>query len=140
MTESKGGIEHEILRLEEELRQAEMRVDAEALDGFYANDIMVTAPVGVVVDKPLVQEELRRARTARIEVFDKDDVKVRAYGETAVASYRLTVKGQNEGIEISQQFRVTDVWLRRAGRWQVVSRHTALMALPQAASSCSQQP
>jgi len=137
MAESKGEIEHEILRLEEELRQAEMRVDAEALERFYSDDIMVTAPVGVVVDKPLVQEELRRASTARVEIFDKDDVKVRAYAETAVASYRLTVKGQSEGIEISQQFRVTDVWLRRAGNWQVVSRHTAVMALPQAASGGS---
>ena len=141
MTEGKGEIEHEILRLEEELRQAEMRVDAEALDRFYADDIMVTAPVGLVVDKPLIQVELERARAVRVEIFDKDDVKVRAYGETAVASYRLTVKGQHEGgIEISQQFRVTDVWLRRAGTWQVVSRHTAVMALPQAASSGSQQP
>src|SRR5262245_28918802 len=137
MTESKGEIEHEILRLEEELRQAEMRVEADALERFYSDDIMVTAPVGVVVDKPLVQEEVRRAAAARIEVFDKDDVKVRAFGETAVASYRLTVKGQNEGIEISQQFRVTDVWLRREGRWQVVSRHTAVIALPQAASGGS---
>ena len=134
MTEKKGEIEHEILKLEEELRQAEMRVDAETLERFYADDIMVTAPVGVVVDKALVQEEIRRASAVRIEVFDKDDVKVRGYGETAVASYRLTVKGENEGIEISQQFRVTDVWLRRAGRWQVVSRHTAIMAQPQAAA------
>src|SRR5215831_20987640 len=92
MTETKGEIEHEILRMEEELRQAEMRVDAEALERFYADDIMVTAPVGVVVDKPLVREELRRAGSARVEVFDKDDFKLRAYGETAVASYRLTVK------------------------------------------------
>jgi len=137
MTESKGEIEREILRLEEDLRQAEMRVEAEALEHFYADDIMVTAPVGLVVDKPLVREELRRAGSAQVEVFDKDDVKVRAYGETAVASYRLTVKGQHEGIEISQQFRVTDVWLRRAGNWQVVSRHTAIMALPQAASGGS---
>jgi ketosteroid isomerase-like protein len=138
VTERKGEIEHEILRLEEELRLAEMRVDVPALDRFYADDIMVTAPIGLVVDKPLVQEELRRAKAVRIEVFDKDDIKVRAYGETAVASYRLTVKGQHEGgIEISQQFRVTDVWLRRAATWQVVSRHTAIMSLPQAASGGS---
>ena len=137
MTETNGEIEREILRLEEELRQAEMRVDAEALERFYADDIMVTAPIGVVVDKPLVREELRRAGSAKVEVFDKDDVKVRAYGETAVASYRLTVKGQNEGVEISQQFRVTDVWLRRAGLWQVVSRHTAIVALPNAVSGAS---
>jgi ketosteroid isomerase-like protein len=131
----KGEIELEILKLEEELRQAEMRVDVETLEQFYADDIMVTAPIGVVVDKALVREELRRAGTARVEVFDKDDFKVRAYGETAVASYRTTVKGEHEGVEIRQQFRITDVWLRRDGRWQVVSRHTAVPASPHA--SCA---
>lgn len=134
-TENKGQIELEILNLAEELRQAEMRVDREALGRFYADDMMVTAPIGIVVDKPLVEEELRRAATARVDVYDKDDIKVRAYGDTAVASYRLTVKGEHEGVEISQQFRITDVWLRREGRWQIISRHTAVMAHPQAAKT-----
>ena len=41
----------EILNLEEQLRQAEMRVDRAALDAFFADEIMVTAPIGIVVDK-----------------------------------------------------------------------------------------
>jgi ketosteroid isomerase-like protein len=132
MTENRGETELEIMTLAEELRQAEMRVDVEALERFYAEDIMVTAPVGIVVDKPLVREELRRAATAEVEVYDKDDYRVRVYGDVAVASYRLTIKGQHEGIEINQQFRITDAWLRREGSWQVISRHTAVMAPPQA--------
>jgi hypothetical protein len=43
-----SNVEQEILRLEEELRQAEMQLDIATLDRTYADDIMVTAPVGIV--------------------------------------------------------------------------------------------
>ena len=132
MNEIKDAIELEVIKLEEELRQAEMNVQVEALERFYADDIMVTAPIGCVLGKSHIRDEISRARTARVEVYEKDDFQVRAFGETVVASFRLTVKGQHEGVEISQQFRLSDVWLRREGKWQVVSRHTAIMAAPQA--------
>jgi TonB family protein len=69
-------VEREILRLEEELTHTEMRVDVDALDKVYADDIMVTAPIGLVVDKPAVIESSaikridpvypERAREARV--------------------------------------------------------------------------
>ena len=118
--------EQEILRLEEELRQAEMRLDVATLDRTYADDIMVTAPIGIVVDKPAVLAEVRDAASnAKVETFDIDDFKVRAFGDTAVASYRLTAKAQYQGQPISQYLRLTDVWMKRQERWQVVARHTA---------------
>ncbi len=126
MSDRHNEIEREILRLEEELRQAEMRLDAATLDRTYADDIMVTAPVGIVVDKPAVMAEVRdAAANAKVETFDKDDFKVRAFGDTAVASYRLTAKAQYQGQPISQYLRLTDVWMKRQERWQVVARHTA---------------
>ncbi len=136
MTTRNGEIEQEIQKLEEELRQAEVRLDKEALDRIYADDIMVTAPIGIVVDKSAIWEEVRNAAgRAKVETFNKDDMKVRAYGDTAVASYQLTIKAQYEGQDISQNLWITDVWLKRQGRWQVISRHTASIAQPQAAGA-----
>ncbi|MCA1601868.1 MAG: nuclear transport factor 2 family protein, partial [Acidobacteria bacterium] len=78
-------IETEILRLEEELTQIEMRVDVQALDQIYADDIMVTAPIGICVDKPAVMTEIRAAaEKAVVDKYDKNDLKVRVYGDTAV--------------------------------------------------------
>ena len=136
MTDNTDVTKEEILQQAEALRRAEMAVDLTVLDQIYAEDIMVTAPIGVVVDKAAVRDEIRRAAGARVEVYDKDDYRIHTYGgDLAVASYRLTVKGQHEGIEINQLFRITDAWLRRNGRWQVISRHTAIMAAPQANAS-----
>src|SRR5215472_3020315 len=80
-SKSMNEIENHIRKLEEELTQTEHRLDVEALDRIYADDIMVTAPIGICVDKPMVMDEVRRAAAhAVIGRYDKDDLKLRAYG------------------------------------------------------------
>ncbi len=118
--------EQEIRKLEEETTQTEMRVDVEGLDRIYADDIMVTAPIGICVDKPAVMTEIRQAAAkAVIGKYDKTDLKVRAYGDTAVTSYRMTAEATFEGKEIKHQMCITNVWMKRNGHWQIVARHTA---------------
>ena len=118
--------EKEIIRQEEELTQIEMKLDVAALDLIYADDIMVTAPIGISVDKPAVMEEVRQAAAkAVIGSYDKTDLKARAYGDTAVTSYRMNAAGQFEGLEIKRQLCITNVWMKRSGHWQIVARHTA---------------
>jgi ketosteroid isomerase-like protein len=119
-------VERQILKLEEELTQTEMRVDVPALDRIYADDIMVTAPIGICVDKPAVMTEIRQAaEKAVVGRYDKDDVKVRAYGDTAVSSYRMTAEATFEGTQINRSLCITNVWMKRDGQWQIVARHTA---------------
>jgi ketosteroid isomerase-like protein len=133
-------VEKEIVRIEENLTQTEMNLDVEALDRIYADDIMVTAPIGVCVDKPAVMDEVRLAAAkAVIGKYDKGDLKVRAYGDTAVSSYRMTAEATFEGVEMKQSLCITNVWMRRAGGWQIVARHTASLAGAQApAPGCEQ--
>src|SRR5213082_2964244 len=56
-TNSQGGqsmnsnAEQEILKLEEEYRQAAIRLDVAALDRIFADDLITTAPNGMVVGK-----------------------------------------------------------------------------------------
>jgi len=119
-------VEKEILTLEEELTQTEMRLEVDVLDRIYADDIMVTAPIGICVDKPAVMAEVRQASDkATIERYDKDNLKIRAYGDTAVSSYCITAKAKFEGTEINRQFCITNVWMKRTAGWQIVARHTA---------------
>ena len=118
--------EDEIRKLEEELTQTEMRVEVDALDRIYADDIMVTAPIGICVDKPAVMTEVRQAADkAVVGRFDKEDLKVRSFGDTAVSSYRMTAEATFEGVEIKRQLCITNVWMKRSDQWQIVARHTA---------------
>ena len=119
-------IEKQIFKLEEDLTQTEMRVDVDALDRIYADDIMVTAPIGICVDKQAVMTEIRQASDkAVVARYDKDDLKVRAYGDTAVSSYRMTAAAVFEGTEIKRSLCITNVWMKRSDQWQIVARHTA---------------
>lgn len=119
-------VEKEILQLEEQLTQTEMLVDVQALDRIYADDIMVTAPIGICVDKPAVMTEVRQAADkAVVSRYDKNDLKVRAYGQTAVTSYHMSAEATFEGMEIKRQLCITNVWMKRNGHWQIVARHTA---------------
>jgi ketosteroid isomerase-like protein len=119
-------IENEIFRLEEELAETEHRLDVDALNRLYADDIMVTAPIGICVDKSAVMTEVNTAAAkAVIARYDKTDLKVRAYGDTAVTSYRVAAEATFEGQDIKRKMCITNVWLKRDGRWQVVARHTA---------------
>ena len=119
-------VERQIFNLEEELTQTEHRLDVQALDRIYADDIMVTAPIGICVDKPAVMNEVRNAaEKAAIGRYDKDDLKVRAFGDTAVSSYRMAAEATFEGIEIKRQLCITNVWMKRNDQWQIVARHTA---------------
>ena len=128
--DQESDVEREVLRLEEELRRAEMQADVAALDRTYADDVMVTTPFGVV-DKQAVMAEFHliaskaAAGEAKLETFNKENIKARAYGDTAVTSYRVNATGQYEGRELSQQFQITNVWMKREGRWQIVARHSA---------------
>ena len=119
-------VEKEILKLEEELTQTEMRVDVAALDRIFADDIMVTAPVGICVDKPAVMTEVRQAaEKAVVGRYDKTELNVRGYGDTAVTSYHMSAAATFEGTEIKRQLCITNVWMKRNDEWKIVARHTA---------------
>ena len=78
---------------------------------------MVTAPIGICVDKPGVMDEIRTAaEKAVISRYDKDDLKVRAFGDTAVSSYRMAAEATFEGMESKRQLCITNVWLKRNDR------------------------
>ncbi len=118
--------EKQILKLEEELTHTEMSVDVDVLDRIFADDIIVTAPIGMCVDKPAVMNEIREAaEKAVIGRYDKEDLKVRAFGDTAVSSYRMIAEATFDGMEIKRQLCITNVWMKRNEQWQIVARHTA---------------
>src|SRR5579862_4606877 len=122
----------DILDLEEQLRQAEMRVDRHALGILFADDIMITAPIGIVVNKAAFAPELDRAVKLTVERFDKEDISARVFGDTAVTSYLLKATARTEAGVFDQEFRVSNVWMKRQGPWQVVARHTATIGQPKA--------
>ena len=57
-----------------------------------------------------------------MERLDIDDIAVRAFGDTAVVTGRTTAATGGPS-PVSVTLRFTDVFIRRAGRWQAVASH-----------------
>ena len=67
-------------------------------------------------------------------IFMTADTKVRVYGDTAVLTGKVIKKGTyaegpRKGQEYNFQYRYTDVYVKRNGRWQVVASHLTGLAV-----------
>jgi steroid delta-isomerase-like uncharacterized protein len=63
-----------------------------------------------------------------VESFAYSDVTIRSYGDVAVMQSRWRQNARLRGKDWSGEGLLTDVWVRRDGRWQVVARHSSLVS------------
>jgi len=110
----------ELTRLETVWNEAHTRGDAEALDRLWAEELVVTVPNMPVMTKP---ESLGIWRSGRMKFqrYQTSEVQIRVYGETAVVTGRLERTRNLNGRDVEDNWRFTKVYIRREGRWQVVS-------------------
>jgi uncharacterized protein (TIGR02246 family) len=126
-----GGPEQELIKVWNDWKQAVIKRDAAALRNLYADEYMSIDSEGGVWNKA-EDIEIDTSGSFRLATYKLADVKVRLLGEVAIVTGRSFYKGTGTTRrEISAQYRFTDVFVKRAGRWQVVHSHlTALATLP----------
>ena len=112
----------ELARLESVWNEAHLRGDADALVLLWANDLIVTVPDMPVMDK---NEALAFVRSGRIKFtrYQTSDLRTRVYGDTAVVTGQLSRERESVKKEFEDDWRFTKIYVRRKGRWQVVSWH-----------------
>ena len=88
---------------------------------------MLTDPDGHLISKAKADADLKSG-TLTLESFHLDDLKIRVFGQTAIAYGLETEKSKYAGKDTSGQYRFTDVFIKRAGRWQAVSTHISKVA------------
>lgn len=121
-TASTENVEQTIRQLVHERDQAIQRGDMAAIDRLYADDYITTNASGTVRTKAQVIEDFKSG-ALKIESITSDELDVRAHGDTAIVTGRLTTKGQDRSRDVSGQNRFTQVYLRRNGRWQIAAFH-----------------
>jgi len=115
-----GNVEQEIKKLEHDWAQAVVKSGAAAVDQYEADDIVSTDPSGRVTDKAQDKKDLSSG-DLKVQSLELSDLKVRVYGNTAVATGLATLKGTYKGQDMSGNYRYTDTWVRRNGKWQAVA-------------------
>jgi ketosteroid isomerase-like protein len=119
-----GSVEQELMNLENEWAKSVVKLDLAFMDRILADDYTWTDQAGNVHTKA---EEIASIKSGQGVVTSSvnNEMKVRVYGDAAVVTGLTTQKGMQEGKEVSGQFRWTDTWVKRAGRWQCVADHVS---------------
>jgi ketosteroid isomerase-like protein len=113
-------------QLDQERIQAQIGADAAALDRLYAEDFIGIGPSGTVRTKAQVIADFKSG-SLRFQSITTDDVQWRVYGDTAVETGRSTMNGQDRSKTVPRDNRFTRVWVKRQGRWQLVTNHYSLL-------------
>jgi ketosteroid isomerase-like protein len=121
-----GSVEQELIKLENEWADAWVKRDVEAYARLLADDYISTNSYGDMKNKAQSIAWLK-AHENTISLIPHD-FRVRVYGDAAVINFRLTYKNQVQGKESTGQDQLTDVWIKRSGRWLCVAAHSSQIA------------
>lgn len=122
-----GSVEQELIKLENEWADAWVKSDVAFFDRIEANDYTWTAPWGEVWTKAR-DLALLKSGDSVITSWVLSEMKVRVYRDAAVVTGRCAVKETYKGKDVSDQYRWTDTWIKRAGQWQCVAGHSSVIA------------
>ncbi len=115
-----GGAEAQVAKLEYDFAKAIVKDGNAAVDMYEADDIVSTDPSGRVTTKADEKKDWASG-DIKLQAADISDLKVRPYGNSAVATGAIAIKGTYKGQDMSGNYRFTDTWVKRNGKWQVVA-------------------
>jgi ketosteroid isomerase-like protein len=121
--------EVETLQLTWDVAAAEVRGDAAFLDRAWAPEFTVTSQFGRVSTKA-EQLAIVRSGANRFESIEVTDARARLYGDTAVVTQQLRLRGQVAGTPVDGAVRALSVCVKRDGRWQVVATQYTRVQAP----------
>jgi ketosteroid isomerase-like protein len=111
--------ETELVKWEKDFANAVVSNDAEAIGKFLADDWMIIGPDGRIIDKARFLDVIESGMLTH-DLMESDEVQVRSYGDCAVVTALTQTKAKFAGQEFTTQERATDVFVKRAGRWECV--------------------
>jgi len=117
-----AGDEAAIRALEEKWDAANLKGDAAALDGLFADSFITTDAEGKVRTKAEVVAALKSG-DVKYQAAKSDEIKIYLTGDTAIVSGRWRGKFTEKGkpMDISERF--TDTWVKRNGQWRCIASH-----------------
>ena len=119
-----GGTEKAVAALEQQWLQSQKANNPDLVAPLLADKFTGTDSEGKVRGKA---ESLANAKATKYESVDYDDVKVTAFGDTAIATGGFKAKGTDaSGKPLDVHERWTDTWMKTSnGQWQCVASHSS---------------
>jgi ketosteroid isomerase-like protein len=120
--------EQEVRRMIEKYRAALLRRDIPALEQIWADDYVFVNASGGVMTKAQRLANFKSGATTLESINEEENITVRVYENSAVATSSVTIKGQYSGQPASGQYRSTHVWVKGPTGWQLVANQLTALA------------
>jgi ketosteroid isomerase-like protein len=115
----------ELAKLLNEFLVGASRNDAAVHDRFWADDLIYTGSGGRRRGKAEIMKDVRSAPAPKPgdakTTYTAEDVRIQQYGNTAIVAFRLVASTEKDGKTDVANYLNTGTFLKRKGKWQVVS-------------------
>lgn len=111
----------ELKRLDAELDNAWLRGDKATLAAALADGMIGVGSSGDVTEKDKILSRMSPSPPSRKASISAADVRVMFFGDTAVVTSKKTRKWESRGRPGSKDYRETNTYVRRGGRWVQIS-------------------
>jgi ketosteroid isomerase-like protein len=120
-----AGIDQEIARAEERLRNAMLHSDVAALDALISDDLVFTNHLGQLLTKK-ADLETHRSGMLKFNLLEPSEQLLQVEVPLAIVSVRMKLSGSYDEQPFAAELRYTRIWRRaNGGEWQVVAGHSS---------------
>jgi uncharacterized protein (TIGR02246 family) len=116
---AQSAAEAAILKLEQQWVDAVVKADTAMLDKLYTDDMLYTHSSGTVDTKASYIDSLKTSK-AKYTSIERDEIRVRLYGATAIVTCRSVIKVNNNTIPA----RYIHVYVKQKGVWRMAAHQT----------------
>ena len=124
---STANVEAEVKKAMEAMAGDIAKNDADALGARLADDYYLVTPRGTLQNKTERLADMKSGNT-KFDSFVYEDIKVRPFGNTAIATATVKAKGKAQGVDVAPQIRSTVVFVKVGNEWKAVSGHATAVA------------
>jgi ketosteroid isomerase-like protein len=125
MTSHDQPVEAQVEQTAKAWMDAAGRRDGSALEQFLADEFTMVTNRGSLIDKDQWLENMLQRVGRDVTLPEFLDVRVQVYGDAALMTSRNILRATFDGKDWSGELYLTDVWVRRDDRWQLVRRHAS---------------
>jgi ketosteroid isomerase-like protein len=120
--------EKEVRETIEKYRTALLQRDVPTLEKIWADDYVFVNASGEVLTKAQRLANAKSGATTLDSIKEEENITVRVYQNSAVATSRVTIKGKYSGQPTGGQYRSTHVWVKGPKGWQLVANQLTALA------------
>lgn len=113
-------MKEEIIKIEEELRQAMLTGDINKLDTLISDSLLFMAPNGVAATKQM-DLNAHKSGIQKMTKLSPSEQQIETYDNLAIVTVKMQMEGTYGGTDISGDYRYIRTWAKINSHWQIVA-------------------